>query len=302
VSRPRVGFVGLGAMGSALAMRLAATTELTVFDLDPVRARPIVAAGARTASDLAALAAAVDTIITCLPTSRDVRSALDAMQPGTSLAAGALVIDCTSGDPAQTRAIAADLARYGIALVDAPVSGGPQAAAAGTIAILVGAGDDAFARAEPLLRLVSPAIRHVGGVGTGHCVKLLNNALAAGQRLLAFEALTIAVGQGVTAASFVDAVNVSSGRSYATEVTVPRHLLSGTLDQGFSLGLTAKDADLARALVPPALAGKSLIAEIAARTIAAARDLGPGTDVNRIIEIFERLTGTVVATSDRAPG
>jgi 3-hydroxyisobutyrate dehydrogenase len=302
VSRPRVGFVGLGAMGSALAMRLAATTELTVFDLDSVRARPIVAAGARTACDLAALAAAVDTIITCLPTSREVRSALDAMQPGTSLAAGALVIDCTSGDPAQTRAIAADLARYGIGLVDAPVSGGPQAAAAGTIAILVGAGDDAFARAEPLLRLVSPAIRHVGGVGTGHCVKLLNNALAAGQRLLAFEALTIAVGQGVTAASFVDAVNVSSGRSYATEVTVPRHLLSGTLDQGFSLGLTAKDASLARGLVPPALAGKSLIAEIAARTIAAARDLGPGTDVNRIIEIFERLTGTVVATSDRAPG
>ena len=302
MSRPRVGFVGLGAMGSALAMRLAATTELTVFDLDPVRARPIVAAGARTAGDLAALASAVDTIITCLPTSRDVRSALDAMQPGTSLAAGALVIDCTSGDPAQTRAIAADLARYGIALVDAPVSGGPQAAAAGTIAILVGASDDAFARAEPLLRLVSPAIRHVGGVGTGHCVKLLNNALAAGQRLLAFEALTIAVGQGVTAASFVDAVNVSSGRSYATEVTVPRHLLSGTLDQGFSLGLTAKDASLARGLVPPALAGKSLIAEIAARTIAAAQDLGPGTDVNRIIEIFERLTGTVVATSDRAPG
>ena len=302
MSRPRVGFVGLGAMGSALAMRLAATTELTVFDLDPVRARPIVAAGARTAGDLAALAAAADTIITCLPTSGDVRSALDAMQPGTSLAAGALVIDCTSGDPAQTRAIAADLARYGIALVDAPVSGGPQAAAAGTIAILVGAGDDAFARAEPLLRLVSPAIRHVGGVGTGHCVKLLNNSLAAGQRLLAFEALTIAVGQGVTAASFVDAVNVSSGRSYATEVTVPRHLLSGTLDQGFSLGLTAKDAGLARALVPPALAGKSLIAETAARTIAAARDLGPGTDVNRIIEIFERLTGTVVATSDRAPG
>jgi 3-hydroxyisobutyrate dehydrogenase len=296
---PRIGFIGLGMMGSALATRLAGRAELTVFDLDPARAEPLVAAGARAADDIGVIAAA-DTIITCLPTSAEVRSALDALWSAGGPAPGSLVIDCTSGDPAATRAIAADLSRRGIAFADAPVSGGPQAAAAGTIAILVGADDDVFARAEPLLRLISSSVRHVGSVGSGHCVKLLNNALAAGQRLLAFEALTVAIGQGVDPVSFVDAVNVSSGRSYATEVTLPRHLLGGALDQGFSLGLAAKDVSLAVSLVPPPLAGQSLIAEVADRTAGAARRLGASTDVNRLIEIYEELSETTVARSDRS--
>jgi 3-hydroxyisobutyrate dehydrogenase-like beta-hydroxyacid dehydrogenase len=299
MSRARIGFIGLGMMGSALAMRLASQADLTVFDLDPARAEPLVAAGARAAADISDIAAA-DTIITCLPTSAQVRAALGALQSVGGPAPGAMVIDCTSGDPAATREIAAGLSRRGIAFADAPVSGGPQAAAAGTIAILVGADGDIFARVEPLLRLISPSVRHVGTVGSGHCVKLLNNALAAGQRLLAFEALAVAVTQGVDPASFVDAVNVSSGRSYATEVTLPRHLLDGTLDQGFSLGLAAKDVNLAASLLPPALAGQSLIAEVAGRTADAARQLGASTDVNRLIEIYEELSGMTVARSDRS--
>jgi 3-hydroxyisobutyrate dehydrogenase len=298
MSGPSIGFVGLGAMGSALARRLAGRADLTVFDLDQTRVAELEAAGAR-AGDAAAIAAA-DTVITCLPTSAEVRSALEALRAAGGPAPGALVIDCTSGDPEQTRAIASGLAGRGIDFADAPVSGGPQAAAAGTIAILVGADDRVFARAEPLLTLISPSVRHVGEVGSGHCVKLLNNALAAGQRLLAFEALTIAVGQGVDPAAFTDAVNISSGRSYATEVTLPRHLLAGALDQGFSLGLTAKDTSLAAGLVPEALAGQSLISEVAARTASAARRLGPRTDVNRLIEIYEELAGTKVARSDRS--
>jgi 3-hydroxyisobutyrate dehydrogenase len=297
VTRPRIGFVGLGAMGSALARRLAGRCDLTVLDLDQDRVAALVAAGAR-AGDAAGIAAS-DTIITCLPTSADVRSALDALRSADGPAPDSLVIDCTSGDPEQTRAIAAGLAGRGIDFADAPVSGGPQAAAAGNIAILVGADDRVFARAQPLLTLISPAVRHVGEVGSGHCVKLLNNALAAGQRLLAFEALTIAVGQGVDPAAFTDAINISSGRSYATEVTLPRHLLGGALDQGFSLGLTAKDTALAGGLVPEALAGLSLISEVATRTASAASQLGPGSDVNRLIEIYEELTGTTVARSDR---
>jgi 3-hydroxyisobutyrate dehydrogenase len=294
----RIGFVGLGAMGSALALRLAGQADLTVFDLDPSRAEPLAAAGARMASGIAEIAAA-DTIITCLPTSADVRSAFEALRSAGGPATGSLVIDCTSGDPAATRDIAAGLSRRGISFADAPVSGGPQAAAAGTIAILVGADDAVFDRAEPVLRLISPSVRHVGTVGSGHCVKLLNNALAAGQRLLAFEALTVAVAHGVDPVSFADAVNVSSGRSYATEVTLPRHLLGGLLDQGFSLGLAAKDVTLAAALLPPPLAGQSLIAEVAERTAAASGRLGATADVNRIIEIYEELSGTMVARSDR---
>jgi 3-hydroxyisobutyrate dehydrogenase len=300
MTRARIGFIGLGVMGSALALRLASRAELTVFDVDPARAAPLAAAGASAADDIAELAA-TDTVITCLPTSAEVESALGTLRSAGGPAPGALVIDCTSGDPAATRAIAAGLARHGIAFADAPVSGGPQAAAAGTIAILVGADDAVFARAEPLLQLISPSVRHIGAVGSGHCVKLLNNALAAGQRLLAFEALAIATGQGVDPVTFTNAVNVSSGRSYATEVTLPRHLLDGVLDQGFSLGLAAKDASLAASLVPPALSGQSLIAEVADRTAGAARRLGPAADVNRLIEVYEELTRTTVARSDRSP-
>jgi 3-hydroxyisobutyrate dehydrogenase len=296
MSRHSVGFAGLGAMGSALAGRLVGASELTVFDLDPTRARALVAAGARATDNACGLADA-DIIITCLPTSDHVRALLDELP----IRAGTLVVDCTSGDPVQTRAMAAELAGRGSTLIDAPVSGGPQAAAAGTIAILVGADLADFRRAEPVLRLISPAIRLVGSVGAGHCVKALNNALAAGQRLLAFEALAIAITQGVDGGSFIDAVNISSGRSYATESTVPRHILSGRLDQGFSLGLMAKDTQIALGLAPPGLAPDSLVAQIAARIASAADTLGTGADVNRVIEILEHVTGAVLASSDRGP-
>jgi 3-hydroxyisobutyrate dehydrogenase len=295
VSRPRVGFAGLGAMGSALARRLVGSTDLTVLDLDPLRTRPFAQAGAAVAVGPAELAAAADTIVTCLPTSRDVRELLQSM----TVPAGSLIVDCTTGDPAQTRAIAAELAQHGSTLVDAPVSGGPQAADAGTIAILVGADEAAFARAEPILRLISPAVRHVGGIGAGHCVKLLNNALAAGQRMLAFEALALAAAHGVEASAFVDAVNISSGRSYATEITVPRHVLAGRLAQGFSLGLMAKDVGLARSLVPASLDARSLIVQVAERLAIAADELGPATDVNWLIEIFERSLDVTIAVSER---
>jgi 3-hydroxyisobutyrate dehydrogenase len=287
-------------MGSALASRLTASADLTVLDLDPARAQPLVEAGAHRAADLAELAASADVIITCLPTSQHVHSVifdggglLDHLEPGT------LLIDATSGDPAVTREMSSALAADSIALIDAPVSGGPQAAATGTIAILVGAGEAELQRGRPVLELISPNIRHVGGVGSGHCVKALNNALAAGHRLLAFEATTVAAANGVHPAAFIDAVNISSGRSYATEITIPRHLLGGTLDQGFSLDLMAKDVSLADGMVPAGLDGFSSISHISALLKDARGRLAPGVDINRLIEVFEDAAQVTVATSDR---
>jgi 3-hydroxyisobutyrate dehydrogenase len=301
----RVGFVGLGNMGSALALRLAAAdgVRLAVFDLDETRCRKLVAAGAIVAQSPRDLAAMSDVVLTCLPTSEHVRSVLfDDRGLAEGLAAGALVIDCTSGHPEATREIAAQLATRAVALVDAPVSGGPQGAAAGTIALLAGGTAEDVARANAVLSLISPNVRHVGPIGAGHTVKLLNNVLAAGHRMLAFEMAAVAAANGVDPRTFVEAVNISSGRSYATEVTMPRHVFGEQLVQGFTLGLMTKDVRLGTSLIGPGFDGLSLAREVGRRLDSALERYGPDTDVNQTLALYEEAAGRTVATSQRGEG
>ena len=298
-----VGFVGLGNMGGALAARLAAQTgqvELYVFDLDLTRVAKACAAGARPARSVAEIASKCEVVITCLPTSAHVKSIVSG-EGGleAALAPGSLVIDCTSGEPAVTRELAAELSGRGIGLVDAPVSGGPQAAAAGTIAIIVGGSEELYQVALPTLRRISPNVRHVGPVGAGHVVKLLNNVLAAGHRMLAFETAAVAASQGVDPETFIDVVNLASGRSYATEVTMPRHVFGAALAQGFSVGLMAKDVGLGCRLVPQPLEKLSLALQVHRRLQAALTEFGPDADINQTLEAYERATQARVATSKR---
>jgi 3-hydroxyisobutyrate dehydrogenase len=298
----RVGFVGLGNMGAALAHRLVGTTSLVVFDLNSDRVRQLTKAGAEAASSLAALGSEVTTVITCLPTSGHVREVLlgdDGI--ASTLPPGSLVVDCTTGDPKETKEMAATLGKRDITLVDSPVSGGPQAAALGTIAIIVGASDADFERVAPLLGLISPNIRHAGNVGAGHCVKLLNNILAAGHRMLAFETAEIAAANDVDPKTFIEVVNLASGRSYATEITMLRHVFGENLDQGFTVGLMTKDVALGCRLLPDGLQDISLALQVGQRMQAALEALGPDTDINRTIQLYERGGGVRVATSER-PG
>lgn len=299
-----VGFVGLGNMGGALAARLASQRdgqhELYVFDLDQARVAAARAAGARAARSVSDLAGTCEVVITCLPTSAHVRSVVSGEGGlGATLAPGSLIIDCTSGEPAVTRELAAGLGARGIGLVDAPVSGGPQAAAAGTIAIIAGGPEEWYERALPTLRRISPNVRHVGPVGAGHVVKLLNNVLAAGHRMLAFETAAVAAAQGVDPGTFIDVVNLASGRSYATEITMPRHVFGAALAQGFSLGLMAKDVGLGCQLLPEPLEELSLALQVHRRLQAALAEFGPDADINQTLETYERATRTRVATSKR---
>jgi len=299
-----VGFVGLGNMGGALAARLASQRdgqlELYVFDLDQARVAEAGLAGARAARSLSDLASRCEVVITCLPTSAHVKSVVSGEGGlGATLAPGSLIIDCTSGEPAVTRELAAELSARGIGLVDAPVSGGPQAAAAGTIAIIAGGPEEWYERALPALRRISPNVRHVGPVGAGHVVKLLNNVLAAGHRMLAFETAAVAAAQGVDPETFIDVVNLASGRSYATEITMPRHVFGAALAQGFSLGLMAKDVRLGCQLLPEPLEELSLALQVHRRLQAALTEFGPDADINQTLETYERATQTRVATSAR---
>lgn len=241
-----IGYVGLGSMGGALARRLQRSHPLRVYDRDAASVQRLVDAGATRADSLAALADACDVILLCLPTSEHVRTVLlGADGIAASAKRGTLIVDQTSGDPTVTRAIAAELAERGISFVDAPVSGGPAGADAGTIAIMVGADAAQFDRIGPVLRAISPNVFHAGGIGCGHVVKLANNLLSAGTRLMTLEAMALAVKNGVEGEKALAIMLASGGRNFWMEKYMADYILTGKLKAAFALGLLHKDVRLA---------------------------------------------------------
>lgn len=246
-----VGFLGLGAIGTPMAARLAARGGLVVWNRTAERAvqfaRRFGAQAARTPRELAAGA---DVLITCLPTSREVESLLDG--PDGILVGvrrGALFLDCTSGDPATSRRLAARLAELDVAFADAPVSGGTNGAEAGTLTIMVGAEAKTFARARPVLEAFGSRIDHLGPVGAGHATKAVNQGLLAVNILAVGEGLAALAKAGVPARAAVDVVNQSSGRSFVSESLVPDRVLTGRWPQTFRLALLEKDVGIALELM-----------------------------------------------------
>ncbi|SDZ70343.1 3-hydroxyisobutyrate dehydrogenase [Variovorax sp. YR266] len=241
-----IGYVGLGNMGGALARRLQLTYSLTVYDRDAACVQRLAEHGANRAESLGQIAASCDVILLCLPTSEHVRSVLLGPDGIAAIAKpGTLVVDQTSGDPTVTRDIAAKLAERGIDMVDAPVSGGPAGADAGTIAIMVGAAPALFERIGHVLRAISPNVFHAGDIGCGHVVKLANNLLSAGTRLMTLEAMALAVKNGVEGEKALDIMMTSGGRNFWMEKYMASHILTGKLKAAFALGLLHKDVRLA---------------------------------------------------------
>ena len=154
----------------------------------------------------------------------------------------------TSGDPAQSRDQAARLAASGICFADAPVSGGPRGARDGVIAIMVGGSEALYELLHPVLSMISCNIFHAGEVGAGHALKAGNNLLNLICRMATFEVVSLLVNDGVAPDKAVDILQKSSGRNYATEITLPDNILSGKMHQGFAMALMQKDAGLALAL------------------------------------------------------
>jgi 3-hydroxyisobutyrate dehydrogenase len=282
----RIGFIGLGAMGSAVAARLASRADLMVTDVRGSAVAAMAALGGRPATQQE-IARDCDIVFLSLPRSEDVQRVLDGPAGlAATMRPGGVVVDMTTGDPRLDEAFAARLAARGIDFADAPVSGGPQAAAAGTLAILVGAAEDTKQRLWPVLELISDRVLHVGGMGAGHAVKLVNNMLSAANRMAAREAVAIAVRSGVDARTCIEAINSSSGRSYITESTYPRFLLDGPArPQDFRLSLMLKDVKLTLALAEHAGLEASIgsaTCELLARGVAT---LGEQADINEFMDI-----------------
>ncbi len=293
-----VGSVGLGSMGGAIARRILRARKLRAYDIRPGAVEEFAEAGAIPMKSPEALGAACDLVLTCLPTSDEVRSVIfdgDGLLAG--LRPGSVIADMTTGDPTATREMARKLSAHDIHLIDAPVSGGPQGAEKGTLAIMVGAPKDLFDRCYEVFAGVSPNVFHTGGVGTGHTMKLVNNMISACNRAATFEGMALAVKNGLDPTVCAEILRKGSGRSYHTEITLPQFILPGELDQGFTLGLMYKDVRLATKLggdtETPTRLG-DLVREIFQ---AAVSEHGANADINQLIRVYEKEAGTGIAPS-----
>ncbi len=195
----RIGFVGLGTMGAAMAANLRrAGFEVTVWNRTPGRADQLVELGAREAATPAAVAAASDVVVCCVSDTPDVEAVLfgdDGVAAG--MVRGGLVIDCSTISPSATAAFARRLADQGIQLVDAPVSGGSEGARNATLTIFVGGEPEAIERARPVLEALGKTITPFGPPGSGQAVKAVNQVMIAGVYLAVAEGIVLAMRAGL---------------------------------------------------------------------------------------------------------
>jgi 3-hydroxyisobutyrate dehydrogenase len=291
-----VGFLGLGAIGAPMAAHLAKPGPLVVWNRTARRATEFAARhGARAAASPREAAEGAEVVVTCLPTSREVEALVDGPNGLLAgLAPGALLLDCTSGDPATSRRIAARLADRGVGFADAPVSGGTNGAEAGTLTVMVGGDRETFARARPILEAFGRRIEHLGPVGSGHAMKAVNNALLAVNILAVGEGLTALVKAGVSARTALEVLNASSGRSFVSEVLVPERVLTGLWPRTFRLALLAKDVGIAEGLLAETGVPGPVLALADALLRAARADLGEEADYLEAIKLTERQAGVEI--------
>jgi 3-hydroxyisobutyrate dehydrogenase len=290
-----VGYIGIGNMGGALASRLVGKVALTVFDSNAESLGNWRRDGVAVAEDAPELARNCEIVLTCLPTSNEVREViLGEGGIAKHLVPGSLIVDMTSGDPAVTREISKSVLEHNLELIDAPVSGGPRGAREGTIAIMVGGSAAQFERASRVLDFISANIIHAGTVGSGHSIKLGNNLLNLICRMGTFEVVSMLVREGVAPDMAVNIIQKSSGRNYATEITLPDNILSGKMNQGFASAMMEKDSNLALkigAAHDHDMALGKVAQEILGRTIA---QFGRDADISTVANLFENETGAKI--------
>lgn len=244
-----VAFLGLGAIGRPMAVRLAAAPGVTLTVWNRTRAKAERFAKdheARAASSPADAARTADVVITCFPVSADVDSVLDGPDGlAAGMRKGTTLVDCTSGDPNSSRRIASRLDALGIAFLDAPVSGGTSGAEQGTLTVMVGGDAAVLARVRPALEPFGTKIVHCGAVGAGDALKSVNNALLAVHVWSAAEGLAALAKAGVRPEVALDVINASSGRSNASMNLFPERVLTRAFPRTFRLALLAKDAGIA---------------------------------------------------------
>ena len=239
----KTGFIGLGAMGYPMAMNLHKAGLLTAaYNRTFAKAEALAKeTGCLAARDISALAKHCDAVVMCVSADQDVLEVVDALAG--SLKNGSLVIDCSTVSAETARSAAERLAKHAVGFLDCPVSGGTEGARHGTLAIMCGGDEKAFARAQPVLAALGKRIVHMGPAGAGQATKAVNQIAVAGIAQAVTEALAFAEAEGLPLDKVIDVVGSGAGGSWFLSHRGPS-MVRGEYPLGFKVALHRKDLDI----------------------------------------------------------
>lgn len=294
--KSRIGFVGLGVMGSNMCRRILSSGnyDLTVYDIDKAKVDELVELGASAASSLQELAAGNDLIAASLPNPAIV---LDAMTGPkgliTGVRKGTTILDLSTVDSDTSKEVAARMEEAGAIYVDTPVSGGKFDSLKGTLTLIIGATEEELPHARPLLELLGTSIHYAGTRGAGSTIKLVNNVMSMGNLLVAAEAFVLGVKAGVDGGTLFNILQHCGGRSLRLTKRFPS-VLKGDFEPRFTVDLAEKDLnlalDLAHKLKVPMLMA-SISHDFYLLTSKSGRG---GKDATAVVEYLENLVGVEV--------
>jgi 3-hydroxyisobutyrate dehydrogenase-like beta-hydroxyacid dehydrogenase len=290
-----IGFIGLGNMGFPMARRLVeAGHQLTVFDTRKEAIERLTALGAQAAGSAAHVGDKVETVMVSLPTPDIVLDV--ATSPG-GVAAGKKVrrlVDLSTTGAAMAKRIAAALAKRNIVQIDSPVSGGVAGAEKGTLAVMVSGPRNQCELVKPALEVIGKYFYIGDRPGAGQTMKLINNMLSATAMAATAEVTVMGAKAGLDPAVMIDVLNAGSGRNTATEGKLPRAVLTGKFDWGFTTGLMAKDVRLC--LEEAEALGISMEISKAVRDtwLRAVEEIGAESDLTQVIQPMEQRAGVKV--------
>jgi len=296
---PRVGFIGLGAMGGPMASCIVNKGyPLVGYDLSPDSMARFQKQHSQTVtSPVQTIGKDVDVLVMILPNSRVVQEVLFG-ETGVAhqMAPGSLIVDMTSGVPSATCALEKRLAALDIGLIDAPVSGAVARAENGTLTIMVGGRPEWVQRASPILETMGSIVM-MGSIGSGHAMKALNNLVSSAGFLIGIEALIIGSKFGLDPQVMVDVLNASTGMNNSTQKKFRQYVLSGRFDTGAPLKMMLKDIEIALGLaqemnVPAPFARLCLDMWTITRNM-----LGPDVDHTAMVKGIEQLSGWEIPKS-----
>ncbi len=287
----RIGFIGVGNMGGPMARNLLkAGHDVAVYDIDTAAARGVADDGAVLADSIAEAATGAACMITMLPAGAHVRDVYETLIPAVS--AETLLIDCSTIDVATARAVSELAAAQGLAMLDAPVSGGVAGAESAGLTFMVGGDAAAFARAEPVLGAMGRKIVHAGGSGNGQAAKICNNMLLGVSIIAVSETFTLGEALGLSAERLFDIVSSASGDCWAMRNHLPvagiveTAAVNRDFQPGFSTEMMLKDLRLAQSAAQQAGAGTPMGAQAAA-LFALFRNAGHGDlDYSAIVKLI----------------
>lgn len=239
-----IGLIGCGNMGSGMAKQLLANgNQLTCYDPNEESTKSMGTLGASIAPSLKQIADNSQVIILSLPNAAIVESVMQEIN--SSVKPNTVVLDTSTSEPATTQKISGMAAENNYVFIDGPVSGGPVAANAGTMTMLLGGDASVIATLKPVLDVITAKTIIVGSSGAGHAAKIANNMLCAANLVLVSEAVRLGEAAGVSAEDLLAGINAGSGRSGVSEVNFPTWILNEKFNSGFTMGLMRKDVGLA---------------------------------------------------------